>query len=156
MYITTGTFTGMTINELLEEANNFIGGCASTYSASTLNDALTAFNENYDNGTIDNGFLNCTLANDRIVSVTLYDGIKAYPVPANNEIFIQLNNQLGSIVTVSIFDLTGKLLMKTATVDYASSNLIRINTNNIKNQPVLIKIDGEKGVKSIPVLILHN
>lgn len=59
LIITTGTFAGWTINQLISEANNTIGGCSSNYSASDLNDALTSFNENYDNGTTDNGYTSC-------------------------------------------------------------------------------------------------
>ena len=58
--ITSGTFAGMTINQLIAEANSVIGGCTSTYTTADLNVALTAFNENYDNGTTDNGYTNCT------------------------------------------------------------------------------------------------
>lgn len=60
LVIASGTFAGWTMNELITEANNTIGGCNSSYSLSDLNDALTSFNENYDNGTIDKGFLTCT------------------------------------------------------------------------------------------------
>ena len=59
LVIVSGTFAGFTINQLIAEANNTIGGCNSTYSYSALNDALTSFNENYDNGTTDNGHITC-------------------------------------------------------------------------------------------------
>lgn len=79
LVITSGTFKGWTINQLIAEANSTIGGCSNTYSASDLNDALTSFNENYDNGTVDNGFTTCTavcdIAVDGIVTdVSCYGG----------------------------------------------------------------------------------
>ncbi|MEI6766156.1 MAG: T9SS type A sorting domain-containing protein [Bacteroidota bacterium] len=57
--ISTGTFTGWTAAQLIDSANHFIGGCGSAYSASQYNAALTAFNENFDNGIVNNGYLNC-------------------------------------------------------------------------------------------------
>ncbi|MFM7104280.1 MAG: hypothetical protein ACKOW8_02080, partial [Flavobacteriales bacterium] len=52
-------FEGMTVSELLSIANEVIGGCSNAYSYSELNGVLTALNENYDNGTIDNGNFTC-------------------------------------------------------------------------------------------------
>ncbi|HYV91213.1 MAG TPA: T9SS type A sorting domain-containing protein [Chitinophagales bacterium] len=59
LIIASGPFAGWTVSQLLTEANNAIGGCSSTYSLSDLNDALDAINNNYDNGTSNNGYLNC-------------------------------------------------------------------------------------------------
>ena len=59
LIIHSGTFQGWTVYELVEEANQFIGGCAGDYSASELNESLTAINENFDNGNTDNGYLDC-------------------------------------------------------------------------------------------------
>jgi len=60
LVITSGIFSGWTINQLIAEANNTIGSCSNTYSASDLNEALSSFNENYDNGTVDHGYTNCS------------------------------------------------------------------------------------------------
>jgi hypothetical protein len=55
--ITTGTFEGWTVAEVLMEAENFLGGCGSTYTASQLNEVLTKINESFNDGTTDTGFL---------------------------------------------------------------------------------------------------
>ncbi|WP_291129142.1 T9SS type A sorting domain-containing protein, partial [Flavobacterium sp. UBA7682] len=57
--IKTGTFTGMTVSSFLQLANNVIGGCTTGYSLSEINAVATAINENFDNGTVDQQFLNC-------------------------------------------------------------------------------------------------
>ncbi len=55
-----GTFSGLTVNEVLAIANTALGGgSTSGYTYSELNDALTALNENFDNGTQDLGDLSC-------------------------------------------------------------------------------------------------
>jgi hypothetical protein len=48
---------GMTVLEVLSEANAVLGGCESEFSASEINDCVTAINENYVDGDSDNGFL---------------------------------------------------------------------------------------------------
>ena len=56
----SGTFAGKTVNQVITIANNVIGGCSGSYTVTDLNNALTLFNENYDNGTVDNGNFSCT------------------------------------------------------------------------------------------------
>ncbi|MFN0031665.1 MAG: hypothetical protein ACKVOR_05860, partial [Flavobacteriales bacterium] len=56
--IGNGTFAGMTINQLLAIANNVIGGCSNAYSFSSLNEALTSINENFNGGS-NGGFITC-------------------------------------------------------------------------------------------------
>ncbi len=57
----SGPFQGKTVKELLDIANSALGG-GPTYGYlrySEINDAATAVNENFDNGTTDNGVLTC-------------------------------------------------------------------------------------------------
>lgn len=61
LVLTSGLFSGWTVNQVLAEANKVLGGCGSSYSPSDLNAALTSINENYDNGTVDKGFLTCSV-----------------------------------------------------------------------------------------------
>ncbi len=56
--IASGTFAGMTINQVLAIANNVIGGCNNAYSYSSLNEVLTGINENFDGGS-NGGFITC-------------------------------------------------------------------------------------------------
>jgi choice-of-anchor A domain-containing protein/uncharacterized repeat protein (TIGR01451 family) len=59
LVITSGPFMGKTVQELLEIANIAIGGGVSAFSYSEINTALTNLNENFDNGTVNHGFLTC-------------------------------------------------------------------------------------------------
>lgn len=54
-----GIFTGMTVSEVVAIANDVIGGCSNEYSPSQLTSGLTMFNENYVDGTTDNGNFSC-------------------------------------------------------------------------------------------------
>lgn len=57
--ITSGTYAGKTILQFLQIANNAIGGCSTGVDLSELNSVATSINENYDNGTVNNGFVTC-------------------------------------------------------------------------------------------------
>lgn len=57
--ITSGTFQGWTVGQLLAEAEKKLGGCASPYTVSQLNNAVDAVNNNYVDGTADLGYLDC-------------------------------------------------------------------------------------------------
>jgi hypothetical protein len=54
-----GIFTGMTIGDVVAIANEVIGGCSDAYSPSQLTSGLSLFNENYVDGSEDNGAFSC-------------------------------------------------------------------------------------------------
>jgi len=59
MIVGSGTFSGMTVNDFMDIANDVIGGCNSIYSIQDVLTTATLINENYVDGTMDNGFLTC-------------------------------------------------------------------------------------------------
>lgn len=60
LVIATGSFAGMTVNQFLTIANTALGGGTTGYSYSDFTSTATSINENFDNGTVDNGFLICS------------------------------------------------------------------------------------------------
>ena len=73
--IVSGPFAGKTVNEFIALANAAIGGCDSTYSFGDLNAAASAINENFDNSTVDNGYLNCQVFS---FSLALVDNVHCF------------------------------------------------------------------------------
>ncbi|MCC7502627.1 MAG: hypothetical protein IT229_08870 [Flavobacteriales bacterium] len=59
MVINTGTFTGWTVQQLIDEADRKIGGCTSYYTRASLNSALISINTGYVGGTTASGYLKC-------------------------------------------------------------------------------------------------
>lgn len=57
LVVKTGILAGKTVQQILQEAENAIGGCATLYSLIDLSDAVAKINQNFDNGTFDLGFL---------------------------------------------------------------------------------------------------
>ncbi|MBS4044149.1 MAG: tandem-95 repeat protein, partial [Chitinophagaceae bacterium] len=59
LVVNSGTFAGWTVQQVLDEANKKLGGCASSYTFSQLNDAVTKINENYVDGNNTGSYLTC-------------------------------------------------------------------------------------------------
>ena len=71
MVVKTGVFVGKTVQQILQDAENAIGGCATQYLLSDLNDVVVKINQNFENKTTNMGFLEIT--NARITNVCLND-----------------------------------------------------------------------------------
>ncbi len=76
LIIANGTFSGMTVGTFLQLANQTIGGCSTGYSLLDFNATATAINENYDNGTANNGYLICNTL--RLYSITVDHQVNCY------------------------------------------------------------------------------
>ncbi|MFZ6051459.1 HYR-like domain-containing protein [Halocola ammonii] len=72
--VASGDLAGVSVSELLQEANNVLGGCESEYSITQLNTAITSINENFVDGTQSNGYLDCDLEGEcvQLVNVQVY------------------------------------------------------------------------------------
>lgn len=59
MVIGSGPFATKTVSQFLAIANNVLGGCSSAYTPQQVNQTASLINENYVDGTVNNGFLIC-------------------------------------------------------------------------------------------------
>ena len=59
LIVGSGDFAGWTVSQVLAEANAILGGCASSYTPSQINEVVSSINENYVDGTTNEGFLLC-------------------------------------------------------------------------------------------------
>jgi hypothetical protein len=66
LLIGSGPFKGMKIKDVAAEGNKVLGGCPSKYTAAQFVDVLTAINENFDDGTVNGGFIVCP---DKIIVI---------------------------------------------------------------------------------------
>ncbi len=59
LVVNAGPLAGKTVYEVLAIANTALGGGATPYSITQLNEAVTAINENFDEGKVNKNFLRC-------------------------------------------------------------------------------------------------
>lgn len=59
LIVNNGAFQGMTVSEVVAIADEIVGGCSNQYSASAITEVITMINENYVDGAVDNGNLDC-------------------------------------------------------------------------------------------------
>jgi hypothetical protein len=59
MVVRNGTFAGMTVNEVITAANDYVGGCSTTYTRQELNGALNNINKSFLGGSRQNNYLIC-------------------------------------------------------------------------------------------------
>ena len=97
MIVASGTFAGMTVQQVIDAADQAIGGCSSTYTRSALSSALTAINNGYDQPGENSGYLLCptsgmALQPDAPMDMLLEELIEAivFPNPASGPATIMI------------------------------------------------------------------
>ena len=107
LVIVGGTFAGKTVSQFLAVANSALGGASTGYAISDINTAATALNENFDNGTVDKGYVSCEVPKASLGDKVWLD---------SNHNGIQDAGENGvSGVTVKLYDCNGTYKATTTT-----------------------------------------
>jgi len=150
MYTDAIGFEGLTVSEIVAIANQVIGGCSSDYSFASLNSVLTIINENFDNGTQDNGHLTCYYTPSNSVARLSANSTNAvnstvqtsdiYPNPAVSNATFNITGNAGDNVTVSLYDLTGRVLFTQNSTLSEGVTPMNINVDGIAAQQCVVRI----------------
>ncbi|MFM9006678.1 MAG: T9SS type A sorting domain-containing protein, partial [Flavobacteriales bacterium] len=120
MFIDTEGFEGLTLSDILAVANDVIGGCSDAYSYPALNAVLTTINENFDNGTQDNGHITCAapagvdrsaVASTEAARASSFM-LNVYPNPASDIANVQISATRAEIFDIALYSMTGQLITK--------------------------------------------
>jgi hypothetical protein len=126
LLVATGPFAGLTVQQVLDEANRWLGGCGSTFSPSQLLAAVSAINANYEGGTVDLGYLICPAAvrmeNSAAVDQYVASPAVVYPNPTSGNCTIDFELAHSSSVEVVVMSATGQLVWQ-QTINYDSAGL---------------------------------
>ncbi|MGE0078675.1 MAG: T9SS type A sorting domain-containing protein [Bacteroidales bacterium] len=127
MIVTKGQFMGWTVAQLLEEGNKALGGI-SEYSAADLTNAIDAINKNFDNGTVDLGFLACpcvashsenySIANLPNTSefsnfnenVVKPSDLEVYPNPTEGITTVKFYSNSTAVAKIEVYNLSGQMV----------------------------------------------
>jgi hypothetical protein len=159
LVINAGTFQGWTVAQLLAEANKKIGGCASPYAFSDFTEALNAINNNYDDGTKNQGNLRCPAATTRsrgfistpaVTNAVELKGtgnllVNSYPNPAVSSATIKFKRtDKASHAVVAIYTMDGRKVATlfdkdiTGGVTYEAA----LSTRNLQNGVYVYKVSS--------------
>lgn len=121
LLITQGPFMGWSVGQLLDEANQKIGGCGSpSYSFSQFNQAVATVNRSYDNGIASNTYLACPIiasavinpvscfgGNDGSIMLSVTGGIGPFSFAWSNGATTQhVSGLVSGNYTVTVYDQT--------------------------------------------------
>jgi len=118
MIISSGAFAGWTVSAFLAEANVVVSGGTSSYTISQVHATAAAINENYVDGTMDNGYLDCPTAqqNKVIPSANALIGedpqssVSIFPNPSRGAIVMKMKNNVADRSEIQIINSRGDIV----------------------------------------------
>jgi len=121
LYIASGPFTGWTVLQLYNQAISILGGCSTAYSPADIEDAVEQVSWNYQDGTVDLGFLSCQPVRMVNPAIDVDAGLKLYPNPNNGQFILDLDlgSSINAGVDVQIMNMLGQVVYsdRTAVMD---------------------------------------
>jgi len=171
LIVISGTFTGWTVSQVLAEANNVLGGVASSYSADQMNEIVDAINNNYDNGTVNLGLLGCpcsstvklleknaigdgeVIIKNQITSAN--DDSKVYPNPTRGDINLSFENADGGNVSAYLFNPNGRMTADLSKNVSRQGNRVTISYQNygLLEGVYILTVKATKFEKSYKIII---
>ncbi len=152
----SGLFEGWSVNALLEEANKKIGGCTSSYSNSQLSNALASVNENFTDGTINNGVLVCPDdKKDRIQSNSSINVIVA-PNPVNGIAKISLTSMVDDKIEAVLYNISGQKVAVLYNNNIKAGEVESVTFDSSNLQPGIYVIRVVSSVSSYNQKIIIN
>jgi hypothetical protein len=151
LIVSAGVFAGKSVNELLTIANTILGGGASPYTASQINTALDAVNRNYDNGTVNLGYLACPCtvskmaSNDGVIADVKAE-VSLYPNPVKGNSTLEFTLNYDSKVKVVIYNMNGQIVNEVyeGKVSSEVKNAININSTGMKSGVYIVKLTSNR------------
>jgi hypothetical protein len=158
--INSGPFSGMTVYDLLDEANDFLGGCGSgNYSASQLNSAVSSVNENYVDGNQDKGFLDCPGSKKRgdNAQPAAPEGFRVniYPNPTSSDTNLELSTENDNDVNVAVYSYAGQKVLDVYNGPLHAGEMknIRIETTSFNSGMYFIRVTSETETRNYKLFI---
>jgi len=137
LVVISGPFEGWTVNQILIEANNVLGGLTSSYTAEQMNSIVDAINNNYDNGTTNLGLLTCPCVDKssrftqaKPTKATINTQIKVYPNPTKGDINLKFEMLNNDELTILLYDATGRVVANLDKNISRTGNSVIVNYQN--------------------------
>lgn len=155
-YLGSGTFQGWTVQQLLTEANRFIGGCGSAYSAAQLNNALAMVNESFVDGTANSGALSCHPPGAPKTTDAALATMLLHPNPANAELWVHLTTSADAQGQLLLRDAMGRVVVERRAIHLpAGVQHTMLDVSGLANGTYFVELEynGQRTVQR--VLVAH-
>ena len=118
-----------------------------------MNDAVDRINRNYDNGTVNLGYLACPCTQEGKLVAASPLKVTLYPNPASSYINIAVE-QGNEQVAVEVYTVTGQLVFfKSYSLETLEAQHIRLDIDNLKSGMYFVRVNSgnESVVKNLIV-----
>ena len=158
LFVNSGLFMGMTVDQVLVIANTILGGGSSIYDPADVFAALDAINNNFENGTVDMGYLvltNPTLATTNSILNTPLLTYVVFPNPVKDVSKIEFSLTNDTSVSVQVYDLHGRLIGNIFKGEVVSGRkyIVDFDSNQLADGTYFIKLITAYGVYNKSVLV---
>jgi len=140
----SGPLSGLTVGQILDEGNKKLGGCASIYTTSQLNQAMANIDSAYKGGFIGGlaSLLTCPAAPPKMQAQAINDlsNVSVYPNPTTGILNLKFNTEVDGKVSLQLFDLAGRIVWNTEENAFAGDNFRTYDFSNVSKGIYLLNI----------------
>ena len=169
MILTSGPMMGYSVNDVLVLANKVLGATSTQFTPNAMNNIVDQINNNFDNGTTNQGYLACPCPGDGFTkapvapqqpkvekSIVSQQETKVllYPNPTSGIINLKFDADLDSAVSAQLFDASGKMVADFSKIAQRSGRSVSIEYQNY-NLPqgmYIIKVKTSNFEKSFKII----
>jgi hypothetical protein len=159
MIVGSGKFMGWSVTQIAAEANKALGA-TSTYALADLTSVLTSINQNYDNGTVNLGFLvspcsGITLRSASVDEEALVPEKSDYPILSVDQTAVTFTVNAASKVSLNVYDLNGQLVgnLFNGNVNANENKRVEFSKTSMMNGLFVVRLVTETGVKNVKVMM---
>ena len=164
LIVVSGIFNGMTVKQILTEANKVLGGESSSYTAQQINEIVSAINENYDNGKVNKGVLACPCTSTPTETLKIAEAAKPtsaeskmqlYPNPSKGDINLKFEAESGSAISVQLYDISGKMVADLSKSASRSGNQVSVaySNYNLTDGLYIVRVKTSKEEKTFKLIV---
>ena len=156
LFITSGTFEGMKVSQVLTIANTLLGNGDSKYTMSEINNALIAINSNYVAGA-DMEFLRCAGRMAEVNPKPAVDLVNymIYPNPINDNASIEYTLNNSSSVSIKLYNITGQLVntIFDGNAEAGEKYILKFNADGMKSGVYFFRLTTNNTVVTKSIII---
>ena len=146
---------GLTVNQVLFEAEKKLGGCSSPYTGAQLNTAVYNINLSYLGGVAgaSSSMLSCPAPPKLGDIIPTIGSIVAYPNPTEGQLNIRFVTENDGKVVVRLFDALGKIVFNETETAFEGINERTYDVSNLSKGVYMLNVQVNGMTETIRVVV---